>query len=168
MAVVAARAFGASTVIATDLEEIRLNAAKSVGASLVFNAREHDVVKEIMDYTNGRGVDVAIEAAGHPATLQNALASLCRGGKLMIVGLPAQDNIPLNIPAIADKELDIYGIFRYANTYPRAIEILASGIADTKALVTGRYSLDEAVRALEEARTNKANNIKIIVYPNEE
>ncbi|NLW01316.1 MAG: NAD(P)-dependent alcohol dehydrogenase [Clostridiales bacterium] len=168
MAVVAARAFGASTVIATDLEEIRLNAAKSVGASLVFNAREHDVVKEIMDYTNGRGVDVAIEAAGHPATLQNALASLCRGGKLMIVGLPAQDNIPLNIPAIADKELDIYGIFRYANTYPRAIEILASGIADTKALVTGRYSLDEAVRALEEARTNKANNIKIMVYPNEE
>ena len=44
-----------------------------------FNAREHDVVKEIMDYTNGRGVDVAIEAAGHPATLQNALASLYRG-----------------------------------------------------------------------------------------
>ena len=48
------------------------------------------------------------------------------------------------------------------------IEILASGIADTKALVTGRYSLDEAVRALEEAHTNKANNIKIMVYPNEE
>ena len=168
MAVVAARAFGASNVIATDLEDVRLNAAKSVGASLVFNAKRHDVVKEIMDYTNGYGVDVAIEAAGHPTTLQNALASLCRGGKLMIVGLPAQDNIPLNIPSIADKELYIYGIFRYANTYQRAIDILASGIADTSALITGKYSLDETARALEEARSNKANNIKIMVYPNEE
>jgi len=167
MAVVAARAFGASEVAAVDLEEIRLEAAKKLGVTLAVNAREHDAVKEILDFTSGQGVDVAIEAAGHPKTLQNALVCLKRGGKLLVVGLPTQDNIPLNVPEIADKEVDIYGIFRYANTYPKGIEILASGIADVKPLITGRFSLEQTAQALEEARVNKAKHIKIMVYPNE-
>lgn len=166
MAVVAVRAFGASTVIAVDLEDIRLEAAKNVGAAFAINARQCDCLKEILDFTNGRGVDVAIEAAGHPKTLQDALACLCRGGKLLIVGLPTQDSIPLNIPEIADKEVDIYGVFRYANTYPKGIEILSSVIADVKSLITGRFSLDQVAQALEEARVNKAKHIKIMVYPN--
>ncbi|MBM7581669.1 L-iditol 2-dehydrogenase [Caldicoprobacter guelmensis] len=167
MAVVAAKAFGASRIIAVDLEEIRLKAAKEVGATLAINAKEADALKEILDFTDKRGVDVAIEAAGHPKTLQDALASLCRGGKLAVVGLPAQDNIPLNVPEIADKEVDIYGIFRYANTYPKGIDILSSGIADVRSLVTGRFSLAQTAQALEEARINKAKHIKIMVYPNE-
>ena len=166
MAVVAAKAFGVNNIIAVDLEDIRLKAAKNLGANLLINARENEPLKEIMSYTGGRGVDVAIEAAGHPTTLQNGLASLCRGGKLVIVGLPAQDNIPLNVPEIADKEIDIYGIFRYANTYPRGIDILSSGIADVKPLITGRYSLEQTAQALEEARVNKAKHVKIMVYPN--
>lgn len=166
MAVVAARAFGASEVVAVDLEEIRLEAAKKLGANLAINAREQDALKEILNSTSGRGVDVAIEAAGHPRTLHDALACLRRGGKMVIVGLPAQDSIPFNVPEIVDKEIDVYGIFRYANTYPKGIEILSSGIADIKSLVTGKFALEQTAHALEEARVNKAKHIKIMVYPN--
>jgi len=166
MAIVAARAFGANNIIAVDLEEIRLEAARNIGADFVINAREKDPLKEILNYTGGKGVDVAIEAAGHPNTLQNGLASLRQGGKLLIIGLPAQDNIPLNIPEIADKEIDIYGVFRYANTYEKGIDILSSGIVDVKPLVTGRYNLEQTAQALEDARVNKAKHVKIMVYPN--
>lgn len=166
MAVVAAKAFGAGKIIAVDLEDIRIEAARKVGATLAINARKSDTIKQILEFTDGRGVDVAIEAAGHPRTLQDALASVCRGGRLAIVGLPAQDNIPLNIPEIADKEVDVYGIFRYANTYPKGIDILSSGMVDVKGLVTGRFSLEQTAQALEEARVNKAKHIKIMVYPN--
>ncbi|SFQ24860.1 NAD(P)-dependent alcohol dehydrogenase [Caldicoprobacter faecalis] len=166
MAVVAARAFGANNIIAVDLEEIRLEAAKKLGATLVINAREHDTLKEILDFTGGRGVDVAIEAAGHPKTLQDAMACLCRGGKLLVVGLPVQDSIPINVPEIVDKEVAIYGVFRYANTYPKGVEILSSGIADVKSLITGKFTLEQTAQALEEARVNKAKHIKIMVYPN--
>ncbi len=166
MAVVAARAFGASEVVAVDLEEIRLEAAKKLGASLTINARGQDALKEILNFTDGKGVDVAIEAAGHPKTLQDALACLRRGGKMLMVGLPAQDSIPFNVPEIVDKEVDIYGVFRYANTYPKGIEILSSGIADVKSLVTGKFTLEQTAQALEEARVNKSKHIKIMVYPN--
>ena len=104
------------------LEPLRLDAAKKMGATHVINVREQDAGEEIKTITNGRGVDAAWETAGNPAALQSALASVRRGGKLAIVGLPSQNEIPLNVPFIADNEIDIYGIFRYANTYPKGIE----------------------------------------------
>jgi L-iditol 2-dehydrogenase len=63
--------------------------------------------------------DVAWETSGNPKALQSALGSLCRGGKLAIVGLPAHDEIPLNVPFIADNEVDIYGIFSVMPTLSR-------------------------------------------------
>jgi L-iditol 2-dehydrogenase len=166
MAVAAAKAFGASTIIVTDLEPLRLDAAKKMGATHVINIREQDALDEISCITNGRGVDVAWETAGNPAALQSALASVRRGGKLAIVGLPSQNEIPLNVPFIADNEIDIYGIFRYANTYPKGIQFLANGIVDTKHLITDRYSLAETREAMERALNFKNECLKIIVYPN--
>lgn len=166
MAVAAAKAYGAGAIIVTDLEPIRLEAAKKLGATHVINIREQDPQNEIKSITSGRGVDAAWETAGNPAALQSALASLRRGGKLAIVGLPAQNEIPLNVPFIADNEIDIYGVFRYANTYPKGIQFLASGIVDTKHLVTDKYSLEETQEAMERALNFKSEALKIIVYPN--
>jgi L-iditol 2-dehydrogenase len=167
MAVAAAKAFGAGTIIVTDLEPLRLDAAKKMGATHVINIREQDTLHEISCITNGRGVDVAWETAGNPAALQSALASVRRGGKLAIVGLPSQNEIPLNVPLIADNEIDIYGIFRYANTYQKGIQFLANGIVDTKHLITDRYSLADTREAMERALNFKNECLKIIVYPND-
>ncbi len=109
---------------------------------------------------------LAWETAGNPAALQSALASVRRGGKLAIVGLPSQNEIPLNVPFIADNEIDIYGIFRYANTYPRGIEFLASGLVDTKHLVTDQYPLEKTQEAMERAFQYKNECLKVMVYPN--
>ncbi|MFC7395487.1 NAD(P)-dependent alcohol dehydrogenase [Scopulibacillus cellulosilyticus] len=166
MAVAAAKAFGAGNIIVTDLEPLRLDAAKQMGATHAINIRDQDPVKEIRKLTNNKGVDVAWETAGNPSALQSALASVRRGGKLAIVGLPAQNDIPLNVPFIADNEIDISGIFRYANTYPKGINFLASGIADTKNLITDKYSLEEAQEAMERALNYKNECLKVVVYPN--
>lgn len=167
MAVVAAKAFGAGNIIVSDFEPNRLQAALELGAHHAIHAGEvSDVAAEIRKRTDDKGVDVAFETAGHPIALQTALASLHRGGRLSIVGLPQQDNIPLNIPAIADNELDIYGIFRYANTYPQGIQMLASGISNVDLMITDRYPLEQTLEAMERARTNKAGSLKVVVYPN--
>ncbi|MTT31116.1 alcohol dehydrogenase catalytic domain-containing protein [Terrilactibacillus sp. BCM23-1] len=167
MAVVAAKAYGASTIIVTDLEKLRLDAAKEMGATHVINIREKDPAEEIKKITNGKGVDVAWETAGNPKALQSALESVKRGGKLAIVGLPAQNEIPLNVPFIADNEVDIYGVFRYANTYPKGINFLSSGIADTTKLVTDKYSLEDTQEAMERALNHKDECLKVVVYPND-
>lgn len=78
----------------------------------------------------------------------------------------SQNEIPLNVPFIADNEIDIYGIFRYANTYPKGIEFLASGIVDTKHLVTDQYSLEQTQEAMERALQFKNECLKVMVYPN--
>lgn len=166
MAVAAAKAFGASRIYAADLEPFRLEAAKRMGATHVIDVREQDPVEYIRQLTGNEGVDAAWETAGNPKTLQSALRSVRRGGKLAIVGLPAQDEIPLNIPFIADNELDICGIFRYANTYPSGIRFLASGLVDTQALITDKYPLEKTQEALERAMTNKSGSLKVMVYPN--
>ncbi|MGM0884216.1 MAG: NAD(P)-dependent alcohol dehydrogenase [Bacillota bacterium] len=166
MAVAAAKAYGAATIIVTDLEPLRLEAARQMGASHIINIREQDPLEEIKRITNGKGVGVAWETAGNPKALQSALGSLRRGGKLAIVGLPAQDEIPLNVPFIADNEVDIYGIFRYANTYPKGINFLSSGIVDANKLITDKFTLEQTQEAMERALNQKSECLKIVVYPN--
>ncbi|KRE35266.1 NAD(P)-dependent alcohol dehydrogenase [Paenibacillus sp. Soil522] len=166
MAVAAAKAYGAATIIVTDLEPLRLEAAKQMGATHIINIREQDPLEEIKRITSGKGVDVAWETAGNPKALQSALGSLRRGGKLAIVGLPAQDEIPLNVPFIADNEVDIYGIFRYANTYPKGINFLSSGIVDANKLITDKFALEQTQEAMERALNQKSECLKIIIYPN--
>ena len=166
MAVAAAKAYGAAVIIVTDLESLRLEAAREMGATHMINIREKDPLEAISEITEGKGVDVAWETAGNPKALQSALRSLRRGGKLAIVGLPAQDEIPLNVPFIADNEVDIYGIFRYANTYPKGVHFLSSGIVDANKLVTDKYPLEQTQEAMERALNFKNECLKVVVYPN--
>lgn len=167
MGVVAAKAFGAAAIIVSDLEENRLEAAKKLGATHAVNVKDGDPAEQILRITEGKGVDTTFETAGHPAALSSALTSVKRGGKMVIVGLPPQDHIEMNIPFIADNEVDIYGVFRYANTYPQGIEFLSSGISEVDSLITDRYSLKDTKKAMEQARTNKHESLKVVVYPNE-
>ncbi|WP_283246449.1 NAD(P)-dependent alcohol dehydrogenase [Paenibacillus sp. Marseille-Q4541] len=166
MAVAAAKSFGATRIIVTDLEDIRLDAALRLGATDAINVAKEDANVKIRELTDGLGVDAAWETAGSPRALQSALGSLRRGGKLVIVGLPAQDEIAINVPLIADNEIDIYGVFRYANTYPDGIRFLAKGNIPARTLITDRYPLEQTQEAMERAIHNKSGSLKVVVYPN--
>jgi L-iditol 2-dehydrogenase len=107
IAVVAVKAFGASNVIVTDLEENRLKAAKRLGATHTINIKKDNPAQKVKELTSGEGMDVAFETAGHPIALKSALSSLKRGGKLVIVGLSPEEETGVNTPMIADNEIDI-------------------------------------------------------------
>lgn len=166
MAVVAAKAFGATNIIVSDLEQIRLDEALKLGATHAIDIKKEDVNERIKEITDGDGVNYAIETAGNPTSLKNALGSLKNGGTLAIVGLPQQETNDLNIPFIANHEINIVGIFRYANTYQMGVEMLNSTAADLDSMFTDEYNLEEAQQAMEQARTNKSGSLKVIVYPN--
>jgi len=166
MAVIAAKALGAHQIIASDFEEIRLEAAKSLGATHVISAANPEAVSEIRRLA-GDGVDVALETAGHAKAVQNAVGSLKRGGKLVIVGLPPDPEVSVNVPFICDNEIDIYGVFRYANTYPLGIQLLVDHNVNLDPLITDKYPLDETKEAMDRALLHRNECIKVIVYPNE-
>lgn len=107
-----------------------------------------------------------IETAGNQIALRSALDALKNGGTLAAVGLAQEALNPIDIPYITNHELNLVGVFRYANTYDVGIEILNHTSADLNSMFTHDYSLEETKEAMERARTDKEGSLKVIVYPN--
>jgi len=83
------------------------------------------------------------------------------------VGLSAEDEVPIDMNRVADFELNVYGVFRYANTYPVAIQALSRANIDLEKVITHKFALKDIREAVEMARTQKDRSIKIMIYPHE-
>lgn len=167
----AARAAGATTRIAVDLEDFRLDIARKLGATHTINARGGDVIERIQEITgqisglpaSHAGVDVAFETAGSVPTCRMSLQAPRPGGVSVLVGLPPVPEVALDIVSAASRETDIRGLFRYANCYPAAIGLVASGAVNLDALVTHRYNFGDAPAALEFADRERAITMKVMI-----
>ncbi len=166
----AAKAAGATTLIAVDLEPFRLEMARKVGATHTVNAREEDVLERIKDITGKvglprthSGVDVAFETAGSLATCRLAVAAPRPGGVTVLVGLPPDPLVSLDIVSASSRETQIRGLFRYANCYPAALALVASGQVDLDVLVTQRYKFGDTQDALEFANRDKTSSVKVML-----
>lgn len=167
LAILAFRQFGVDRIIVSDSEDLRLETAKKMGADEIIDIRKTDSLEEIMSLTSNEGVDYVMDASGNPAAEREDLRALKRGGKIAYVGVQTTDKIPLDIPFMTDHETQIFGIFRYANTYALGVKILAKHLDVLENLLTNYYSLDETRDALEETRTDKGGSLKVMIYPNE-
>jgi L-iditol 2-dehydrogenase len=166
LAAVSARMFGVSQVIGTDVIPFRRELALKLGIDAVIDPLHEDVAASISRLTDGKGVSKIIETSGNAQAAADTISFVKFGGTVVLVGLPTSDQIPLNLPMLIDKELDVFGVFRYANTYPAAIDALAKGIYPIEDIITHRYSLADIKEACEVARTQKDKSIKVMIYPN--
>jgi L-iditol 2-dehydrogenase len=152
LAMDAAKIRGASTVLVSDVVSSKLDRARERGAARVIDVREDSLPEAVTDATDGRGVDVVIEASGAGPAISQTTDAVRRGGTVVQIGLPQESKHPLNVHALVDKELDIRGSFRYANTYPAAIDLLADSAVDLAGLVDFEASLDEIDDAFQRAQ----------------
>ncbi|QMV42728.1 NAD(P)-dependent alcohol dehydrogenase [Cohnella cholangitidis] len=165
LALMAARSAGARRIIGVDMESFRLERALQMGATDVVNLREEDVQSAIMRITEGHKADLAIETAGNGRAAQSALQAVRRGGRVVLVGLPQENETPLSIPYIVDNEIDIRGVFRYHNTYPTGVAIMSGDHIDLEPVITDYMSLEETSRAFEKAINEKNSTLKIVIRP---
>jgi S-(hydroxymethyl)mycothiol dehydrogenase len=98
-AIAGARLAGATTIIAVDIDDRKLEWARKFGATHTVNSRETDAVEAIKSHTNGFGVDVAIDAVGHPAVFEQAFYARDLAGRVVLVGVPAPD-MQITLPLI--------------------------------------------------------------------
>jgi len=159
----ALRAYGINTLIATDVADTRLKLARKLGASETLNAAETDVADAVRLITGGRGVDIVCETAGSAVTVKQTVSLAARGGRIVLVGLPPDDEIALNVLGLLAGEIDMFSIFRYANVYPKAIELLSAGKVDLKTMITHRYGMDRVAEAFEFAVQRSPDSIKIMI-----
>lgn len=134
---------GAARVYLVGTRDNRLAFGRSYGADVILNAQRQDAVKEILDDTGGKGVDVVIEAAGSEKSLNDGMKVLRKGGLLEIYGVFGGGPIPVDIQPIQIHEFLVVGINGYPNKYPLTMKLIAEGIVDVKSLVSHRFSLEQ-------------------------
>jgi len=142
-----AAAFGASQIIAVDVREDKLEVARRVGATDVVNSTTENAAERVRELTDGRGVDVAFEVLGRPETFTQALEVIADGGRMVAVGIAAgKTAAPVEITRLVRRGLRIIGSYgaRTRADMPEIIRLAARGIFRPDAIVTRRFSLDEA------------------------
>lgn len=154
---------GASQVFSFDKLDWRVRKAREWGATHVCNVERYDAVQVVMDATDGRGVDVAIEAAWADHSIQQAADMLCNGGRLVLVGIPPDDQLRLKHSVARRKGLTIIMSRRMKHTYPRAIDLATSGKVKLEELVSHRYDLAQTAAAYASNAAYEAGIHKVIL-----
>ena len=163
-----ARLMGATTIIGVEALPERAAIARTMGADHVVDFSKGDPVAEIMRLTEGRGVDVAIEALGRQETFEGALRVLRPGGTLSSLGVYSSDlRIPLDAFAagIGDHRIVTTLCPGGKERMRRLIEAVRSGRIDTRPLVTHRFRLDEIEQAYELFGHQRDGVLKVAVTP---
>jgi L-iditol 2-dehydrogenase len=156
LALQAARAAGATTVVVADVNPDRLARAAEAGAKQTIEVSERGLTPDDGPF------DVLLECTGSEALTSDAILTLRPAGTAVLVGMGPGLDARLPLAAVQSRELTLVGTFRYANTYPDAIELARSGRVDLDGLVDARFPLEEVDRALRAPREDPAL-VKVIV-----
>ena len=132
---------GASSVYVVEPLPWRLSLAGRFGGIPVDPAV--DAVAEIMSKTGGRGVDCSVEAAWGDSSVQNAAESTVPGGRIVLVGIPADNRLSLDHASARRKEQSFLFSRRMKHTYPGAIRLVQEKKVDLQSLITHRFPLNE-------------------------
>jgi threonine dehydrogenase-like Zn-dependent dehydrogenase len=163
-----AKLMGATTIIGVDRVPERLEAARRLGADHVVDVSKEDPVEAIRRLTDGRGVDVAIEALGTQATFEACLRVLRPGGTLSSLGVYSTDlRIPLDAFAagLGDHRIVTTLCPGGKERMRRLMETIAHGRVDLKPLVTHRFRLDHIEEAYDLFGRQRDGVMKVAITP---
>ncbi len=158
LSAMAARAAGADKVIVTGIdrdEKVRLKTARTLGFEVV-NVERENIVEKIFHLTQGRGADLVIEASGAESSINKAIQSARRLGRVLILGITGKDQVSVGWDEAIFKGLDVK--FSFSTTYAsweRALSLIAKGAMKVSALITHKVVLEkweETFNDLQEGR----------------
>jgi L-iditol 2-dehydrogenase len=161
-----AKKMGAEKAIITDFVGERLEVAQKLGADEIVNAKLHDPVERVKAFTDGYGADVIIEAIGLPATWEQALKMVRKGGTVLeFGGCPPGTEIKVGTELLHYGEVTVFGAFHTTPAhFKKALNLIASGTVKVKPLITRSIKLDEIKEGFEILTTSK-RDLKIAVHP---
>lgn len=159
---------GATTIIAVESVPERIEVSRRMGADHVVDFTKADPVEEIRRLTDGRGVDVSIEALGRQQTFEAALRVLRPGGTLSSLGVYSEDlKIPLDgfLAGLGDHTIRTTLCPGGKERMRRLIGAIASGRVDTRPLVTHRFKLDRIEEAYDLFSHQRDGVLKVAITP---
>lgn len=169
-----ARALGAARVLVFDIAPANLDLARTLGFSEVFDSRAGDPQKAVEAATAGRGADVAVEAAGVPATFTAAVAAAAAGGRVVMLGNPSGD---VTLPAalisrMMRRELALVGTWNSSfsasglpDDWRTVLAAVAAGTVRLKPLITHRFGLAGTLDGLRVMKDRREFVAKVLINP---
>ena len=148
-------------VIVSEPGEHRAALARELGADAVIDPRRQDAVEAAREATGGRGADVSVDSVG--MLLNDAIAAVRKGGKVLVFGLNEEARAEVPIVEIAYRELHVHGVYIGKGTFPLAIELLDRNEIGFERLLTHRFEFARAMDAVDAARSGEA--VKALLVP---
>jgi len=160
-AVGVARAAGASLVVASDLNPRRLEIARCMGAHVVLDPRETDLVAHLRELTGGAGADLVCEMSGQPSGHAQAFAAARLGGRVNLLGTPSR---PTEVDFARDiifRGLTLYGVTgrKMYETWQQMRRFLGAGQLDPRPVLTHRFSLERIADAISVIKQGQAGKV---------
>ncbi|GAA3098407.1 L-threonine 3-dehydrogenase [Streptomyces rectiviolaceus] len=159
MAAAVARHAGARNVVITDVSEERLELARKVGASLALNVAETSIADGQRQLGLREGFDVGLEMSGNPVAMRDMLANMTHGGKIAMLGLPAED-FAVDWSRIVTSMITIKGIYgreMFETWY--SMSVLLEGGLDLAPVITGRYGHRDFEAAFDDAASGRGGKV---------
>jgi Zn-dependent alcohol dehydrogenase len=159
---------GAHPVIAVDVSDTRLAAARAFGATYVINPGQVDATAGVRDLTAGRGADYSVITSGNKTAIELGLGLARRAGTVVIVGIPATGvSVTIDPGELADSGRLVLGS-KMGSTRPHAdipalVEMYTAGRLKLDELVTGRFPLEQINEAMTEARSGVG--LRTVILP---
>lgn len=160
MTALAALAGGCSRVYISDLSAPKLAIAGQYPGIHPVNITETPLAEVIARETEGWGADVVFEASGSPRAYEGIFDIVRPGGTLVLIGMPVETT-KFDIAAAIIKEARIETVFRYANNFDRAVNLIASGKVDLKPLISETFDFARSIEAFDRAAKGLATDVKL-------
>jgi L-iditol 2-dehydrogenase len=158
------RLAGCGNIIAVDIDEGKLAAAKKLGADFGFNPRRVNVKEEVLSLTNKRGADCAFEVVGISPAVNTGIDVIKKGGSLTLVGnLSAKVDFPLQ--AVVTRESTLYGSCGSNGEYPACMDMIVSKKIDVDSLISAVAPLSEGASWFKRLYDKEPGLMKVILTP---
>jgi L-iditol 2-dehydrogenase len=164
-AVQVARAYGARQVVLVGGQDARLRAGLDVGAHAVVDYRAGDVAGQVREVTEGEMVDVVIEAVGRKSVWPMIASIVAPGARVAMTGLFAGEICDVNFDPLVVQEVSVFGSLGAPGLWPECISLHRQGRVRTDRIITHRMALADFAEAIETARSQKGDAIKVLLTP---
>lgn len=160
----AAKAAGCTRVIAVDMEDSKIEAAKAMGATDGLNPTRDDVPAMVREMTNGRGADVVFECVGYGKPVVTAIQAVRKGGTVTLIG-NLQPNIEIPLQYVVTRQIRLQGSCASNGEYPQCIDLMARGIIKVAPLISAVAPLAEGPSWFNRLYHHEANLMKVVLCP---
>jgi alcohol dehydrogenase len=158
-----AQFYSPATIFMIDLDDKRLAVAKQFGATTLINSTDGHAAHQVMELTEGAGVDVAIEAVGLPATFAICQAIVAAGGRIANVGVHGKP-VELHMEKLWDRNISLTTRLVDTATTPMLLKIVRSGKLQPGRLVTHRFEMNDIMKAYDTfANAAKEGALKVVL-----